>query len=106
MLNERIQEWLNLTGITRQQFADTLHVSKRTVEGWLGNKPRPIPAKLHSTIEKLMTPPAEPGCIPLQLFFSDEKWKKLTAHIPDGPDKKAILANQIMALLDAIQLPK
>lgn len=106
MLNERLQIWLNETGTTRQELAERLHISHRTVEGWLGKKPRPIPQRMHATIERLIAPVPEPGCIPVQLVFSDDQWERLTAHLPDGSDKKELLKQQIMALLEALQLPK
>ena len=106
MLNERLQNWLILTGTSRIQLAELLHISPRTVEGWLGKKPRPIPARLHNTLERLIAPPAEPGCIPLQLRLTEEQWERFTAHIPDGLNKKEVLIKQLMAMLNALELPK
>ncbi len=84
-----------------------LQLSPRTVEGWLQPaSPRAIPHRLRPYIEELIAPPAEPGCIPVELKFTDEQWERLTAHIPDGPHKKELLIKQLMAMLEAMQLPK
>lgn len=106
MLNERLQEWLNLSGTTRAELAKKLHVHKRTVESWLGRVHRPIPNRLRATIEKMIAPPAEPGCIPVSITFSPEEWEKMTAHIPDGSDKKETLKQQMLAMISALELPK
>ena len=106
MLNERLQEWLNLSGTTRAELAEKLHVHKRTVESWLGRVHRPIPNRLRATIEKMIAPPAEPGCVPVSITFSPEEWEKMTAHIPDGSDKKETLKQQMLAMISALELPK
>ena len=106
MLNERLQEWLNLSGTSRAELAAKLHVSPRTVESWLGRKHRPIPARLTTTIERIITPPAEPGCIPLQLTFTDEEWERLTFDIPDGVDKEDVIKKRFMAVINALRLPE
>lgn len=106
MLNERLQEWLNLSGTSRAELAAKLHVSPRTVESWLGRVHRPIPARLRSTIERLIAPPAEPGCIPLQLTFTDEEWERLTFDIPEGVNKEEVIKQRFMAVISALKLPK
>ena len=106
MLNERLQEWLNLSGTSRAELASKLHVGKRTVDSWLGKVHRPIPARLRSTIERLIAPPAEPGCIPLQLTFTDEEWERLTFDIPEGVNKEEVVKQRFMAVISALKLPK
>lgn len=107
MLKERLKIWLVKTGTTREELAAKLNLSRRTVEGWLQkSNPRPLPLRLRPAIEELIAPTAEPGCIPVELTFTDEQWERLTAHIPDGPNKKEQLVKQIMAMLEAMQLPK
>lgn len=106
MLNERLQEWLNLSGTTRAELAQKLNVGKRTVDSWLGKVHRPIPARLKGTIERIIAPSAEPGCIAAQLSFTDEEWERLTSDIPDGVDKVEFVKQRFMAVINAMQLPK
>lgn len=106
MLNERLQEWLNLSGTTRAELAQKLNVGKRTVDSWLGKVHRPIPARLKGTIERIIAPPAEPGCIAAQLTFTDEEWERLTSGLPDNVDKVEFVKQRFMAVINAMQMPK
>ena len=107
MLKERLKIWLIKTGTTRDELAAKLNLSRRTVEGWLQkSNSRPLPLRLRPLIEEIIAPKAEPGCIPVELKFTDEQWSRLTAHIPEGPHKKELLIKQLMAMLEAMQLPK
>lgn len=106
MLNERLQEWLNLSGTSRAELAAKLNVGKRTVDSWLGKVHRPIPARLQATIERIIAPPAEPGCIAMQISFTDEEWAKLTSNLPDGIDKAEVVKQRFMAIINALELPK
>lgn len=106
MLNERLQEWLNLSGTTRAELAEQLHVNKRTVDSWLGRVHRPIPARLRATIEKLIAPTADPGCLPVNITFTESEWESLTSHLPSDCDKKEVFKQQILAMINALKLPK
>lgn len=106
MLNERLQEWLNLSGTSRAALAEKLNVGKRTVDSWLGKVHRPIPARLKTTIERIIAPPAKPGCIAAQLNFNEEEWERLTAGLPDDIDKVEFVKQRFMAIINAMQMPK
>lgn len=55
-MKKKLQTWLISTGNTRKQLAELLNVSPRTVDAWLANKSRPIPAKMYKPIEELIAP--------------------------------------------------
>ena len=105
MLNRRLQDWLTQTGTSRAQLAEQLHVSVRTVESWLGHKnPRPIPRNKVDTIERIIAPKSDPGCIAVQLHFPVEKWERITANLPPGVDPSEAVTQQLMALIDAANI--
>jgi transcriptional regulator with XRE-family HTH domain len=106
MLNERLQEWLNLSGTTRAELAEKLHVNKRTVDSWLGKVHRPIPQRLRATIAKLIAPVAEPGCLPVTISFTEEEWEAVTSHLPSDCDKKETFKQQMIAMIEALKLPR
>ncbi len=105
MLNEKLQDWLNRTGTSRQQLADQLHVSRRTVESWLGRKHRPIPAAKVSTIERLIAPASAPGHIAVDFTFTEAEWEEITRGIPDGVDKEEAIKAKLLAFMRAARLP-
>ena len=55
-MKKKLQTWLISTGNSRKQLAELLNVSPRTVDAWLANKSRPIPAKMYKPIEELIAP--------------------------------------------------
>lgn len=101
-----LQEWLNLSGTTRSELAEQLHVNKRTVDSWLGRVHRPIPARLRTTIEKLISPAIAPDCLSVNVTFTEAEWEALTSHIPDDFDKKKVFKQQVLAMINALKLPK
>lgn len=105
MLNDRIQTWLIQEGKTRAEFAELLHISPRTVEGWLGKKQRPIPRKMHEAIEQIIAPAFEPGCIAVNVTFTDEQWEEITKDMPETADKKKLVVERMLAFIRAARLP-
>jgi transcriptional regulator with XRE-family HTH domain len=105
MLNDRIQAWLIKEGKSRSEFAKMLHISPRTVDGWLGKVQRPIPHKMHEAIELIIAPPSEPGCIAQEVAFTAEEWELLTKGLPDGADKQEAVKQYIMGIIKAARLP-
>jgi transcriptional regulator with XRE-family HTH domain len=105
MLNDRIQKWLVKEGKSRSELAELLHVSPRTIDGWLGKKQRPIPFKMHQAIEDIIRPKANPGCLPLQVTFTSEEWELMTADLPEGVDKQEAVKQYLMGIIKAARLP-
>ena len=90
------------SGCTRKRLAELLHVSHRTVEGWLAVKSRPIPAKMHSAIEDLIAPrtertlsPSEKEFHAMQDKFSRECW------LQEKLERILVLSHRAMAYWDA-----
>ena len=104
MLNERLQDWLTRTGTSRADLADKLHVSKRTVESWLGRVHRPIPANKRATIEALIAPKSESGHMAVDLHFTPEEWEEITRDIPDGVDKEEAVKAKLLAFIRAARI--
>ena len=105
MLHRRLQNWLTETGTSRADFAALLHVKQRTVESWLGNKPkRPIPKNKIEIIENLIRPKAENGEIPLTLRLSPEQWEELTRDLPAGADVSEAMKNRLLAFIRAAHI--
>ena len=105
MLNDRIQAWLIKEGKSRSEFAEMLHISPRTVDGWLGKVQRPIPHKMHEAIELIIAPPSDPGCIAQEIAFSAEEWALLTKNLPEGVNKNEAVKQYVMGIIKAAQLP-
>ena len=105
MLNDRLQQWLTETGTSRADFAEKVHVSKRTVDNWLGKKHRPIPAAKRAIVEKIIAPKNAPGCIAVNFSFSEEKWEALTGHLPEGVDKVEYITNLLNSIIAAAKIP-
>lgn len=104
MLSERLQDWLNRTGTSREELADKLHVSKRTVESWLGRVHRPIPAAKRATIEAIISPKSEPGHVAVDFNFTLEEWEEVTSDIRDGVDKQEVVKNKLLAFIRASRI--
>lgn len=104
MLNERLQNWLTRTGTTREELANILHVSKRTVDSWLGRVHRPIPATKRATIEAIISPKSEPGHIAVAFTFSDKEWEEITRDIPEGANKEEIVKAKLLAFVRAAHI--
>lgn len=107
MLNDRISAWLVKSGNSREQLAEMLNVSPRTIDGWLGGQKRPIPARMHAAIEDIISPKADPGCVLLPLNIPDDIWKGLKEQmkIESDEEAKAIATQQLLAFIRAVQQP-
>lgn len=105
MLHKRLQTWLTETGTSRAELAERLHVKPRTVESWLGQKPkRPIPKNKVAIIESMIQPQQEDGEIPLTLRLSPEQWEELTRDLPAGADVAEAMKNRLLAFIRAAKI--
>ena len=101
MLNKRLQTWLALSGTSRAELAAMLHISPRTVDGWLGSVQRPIPHRMHAAIEKIIEPSPEPGHIARIVAFTPEEWAMLETLVPEGQDKQEYIKKMILGVIVA-----
>lgn len=105
MLHKRLQHWLTETGTSRAELAEKLHVKPRTVESWLGQKPkRPIPKNKVAIIESIIQPHTEEGEIHLTLRLSPEQWEELTKDLPPGADVAEAMKKRLLAFLRAAKI--
>ena len=106
MLKDRLQHWLTQTGTSRAELAEKLHVSKRTVDNWLGQKSRPIPGSKQAVIEAIIAPQSLPGHIAVNIPFTEDQWQIIADSIPEGVDKKEYVKNILLAMFKAARIPE
>lgn len=104
MLSERLQDWLTRTGTSREELAEKLHVSKRTVDSWLGRVHRPIPATKRATIEALISPKSEHGHVAIDFCFTDEEWTEITRDIEPGLNKEEVIKARLLSFIRAARI--
>lgn len=95
------------TKCTRQQLAELLKVSPRTVDGWLAHKARPISAKMQKAIEELIAPKNTVK----ELSATEQEFYALTDKIErdfwlqEKVERILVLAHRVMAYWDANYAP-
>ena len=102
MLKRKLQAWMVHSGCTRKRLAELLHVSHRTVEGWLALKSRPIPAKMHSAIEDLIAPRTERTLSPSEKEFYElqDKYAR-DCWLEKRIERILVLSHRVMAYWEA-----
>lgn len=73
-----IKKWLKASGKSREWLAEQCGVDKRTVDLWLSIS-RKVPSKAILIIQRLMTEKASPILPQVELDFTDEEWKVISA---------------------------
>lgn len=91
MLKKKLETWMAIRGCSRQQLAEMLNVSRRTVDGWLATKSRPIPEKMRKPIEDLIEPKL-PG---KELSEAEKEFHAL----PDIPSRELWIQHQLEQIL-------
>lgn len=107
--NRRIQleVWLSQKKMSKKELAAKLGVTESAVYGWFSNTR--IPEKRWQEMKAFFCKDfeqPEPGCIAVEVSFSEEDWQKLTADIPDGTDKVDFMRQAMMRLIKAARLPE
>lgn len=101
----QLKVWLSQNQMSQKTLATTLGVSESAIYGWCSKKL--IPEKRWQQMKDLFCKDSEqpePGCIAVQIEFSDEEWEKIASTIPDGVDKVAFVKNTMMKLIRAARL--
>ena len=92
--------------MSKKELAAMLGVSESAIYGWFSNAK--IPEKRWNEMKNYFCKDSEqpePGCMAVQVEFSDEEWEKLAATIPDNIDKIEFVKKTMMQLIKAARLP-
>jgi hypothetical protein len=99
-----VREWLRETNRDRRWLAETLGVSKRTVDNWLTSGDLPLFASQH--IRRIMAQEASPG----NLRFTLEQWDKIEAarRLAGYEDRTEFFTDALLHYTQSVvsQLPK
>lgn len=102
----QLKVWLSQNSMSQKTLAATLGVSEAAVYGWCSN--HKIPDKRWEQMQEIFCQDSEkpePGCIAVQIEFSDEEWEKIASTIPDGVDKVEFVKETMLRLIKAARLP-
>ena len=102
----QLKVWLSQNQMSQRTLAATLGVSESAIYGWCSKKA--IPEKRWLQMKDIFCKDSEqpePGCIAVQIEFSDEEWEKIASTIPDGIDKVEFVKQTMLRLIKAARLP-
>lgn len=107
--NERrriqLDVWLSQSRMSKKELAAMIGVSESAVYGWFSNAK--IPEKRWTEMKDYFCKGEEhpnPGCIAVQVEFSDEDWANISATFPDGVDKIEYAKKTMQNLIKAARL--